>query len=204
MNNLYNFCNKYGVFAADPVPAPAAPLSKPRSPIRCGIFNRNVQDYTTSFDLLTKTCASLAYREVSAVRQLREYIANVQKTMSLDNMQRYARYTTQLTTDTQITAEQKQKKMDESRPIVDKALTDYNTNATKYQEQVKTLVAKLDATPVMQQCQQQAQNSRISQMSDANALMLLPAEMCDKMNSAYAAFEKVMDASYTKIGARIP
>lgn len=124
--------------------------------------------------------------------------------MSLDNMQRYARYTTQLTADTKISAEQKQKKMDESRPIVDKALSDYNTIASKYQEQVKTLVTKLDSTPVMQQCQQQAQNSRISQMSDANGLILLPADMCDKMNSAYATFEKAMDASYTKIGARIP
>lgn len=163
-----------------------------------------MKDYTTSYESLTNNCASLAYREVPAVRQIREYITNVQKTMSLDNMRRYARYTTQLTTNTTISAEQKQKLMNETRPIVDKALSDYNATASKYQDLVKTLTTKLDVTPVMQQCQQQTQNSTISQMSNANGLILLPIEMCDKMNSAYATFEKAMEAAYTKIGARIP
>lgn len=135
---------------------------------------------------------------------MREYITNVQKTMSLDNMRRYSRFTIELTASRRVTAEQKQQLMNKNGKIVDNAITGYSTIATKYQDQIKTLAAKLDVTPAMQECQQQVQNSTISQMTNANSLMSLPTKICDEMNSAYATFEKALESAYSKIGERMP
>lgn len=124
--------------------------------------------------------------------------------MSLDNMRRYSRHNIQLSTNSTIKAEDKKKLMDEQKPIVDKAISDYKVIADKYLVEIKTLEQKLDPTETMQQCQQITQAATISQMSDANGLIALPGEICDKFNSAYAAFEKSLDAAYTKIGQPIP
>lgn len=124
--------------------------------------------------------------------------------MSLDNMRRYSRYNIQLSQNSSLTAEQKQKLTTEQRPIVDKAIAGYNTIATKYQTDVKALIDKLDATATMQLCQTTAQTAMISQINDANALIATPNSICDQLQTAYAAFEKSYTSSYTKIGADIP
>lgn len=163
-----------------------------------------MKDYTTNYESLATLCAKLAFREPAPVRSLREYVVNVQRTMSLDNMRRYSRHTILLTADSTISAENKQKLMNMSQPVIDKALSDYTATAAKYLEKINTLATKLDVTPIMQYCQQRTQNSTISQMSDANTLISLPSSMCDQMNSVFAYFEKSMDSAYSKIGAQIP
>lgn len=158
----------------------------------------------TNYEALENACGSLAFSQTAAAQQFQPYITNVQRTMSLDNMRRYARYNIQLSTNSSLTPEQKQKLTTEQRPIVDKAITGYNTIATKYQTEVKTLLDKLDVTATMQLCQSTAQNSMISQINDANALIAEPNSICDQLKSAYAAFEKSLSSAYTKIGATIP
>lgn len=185
-------------------PPKKLPLLTPRRKVRCSNFDKNTQDYTTNFDPLTTICSSFAFQEASALQQLRNHNTNVQRIMSLDNMRRYSRHNIQLSTNTTIKAEEKKKLMDQQKPIVDKAISNYKITANKYLTEINTLASKLDPTSTMQDCQQITQTATISQMSDANGLIILPTTICDEFNSAYAAFEKSLDAVYVKIGQPIP
>lgn len=172
--------------------------------MRCWPINRNPRDYVANYESLSNTCASIAFRQPGAVRQFTEYIINVQRTMSLDNMRRYSRYNIQLSTNNSISAEEKQRRAAVERPIVEGAIANYSRIANEYQERTRILLASLDPTPTMQECQRITQSAFISQMSDANGLIALPARLCDQFNSAYALFERAYDGAYTKIGAQIP
>lgn len=162
------------------------------------------RDYTTNYDPITNACASLAFREIPALRQLREHNANVQRTLSLDNMRRYARYNIRLSSNTTISQADKNKRMADEKKIVDDAISNYRTTSDQYLAVINNLGMRLDATSVMQQCQEMAQTAYVGQMSTANALISSPVQLCDEFNSIYARFQQAMDAAYRKIGAQPP
>lgn len=124
--------------------------------------------------------------------------------MSLDNIRRYSRYNIQLSLNAAISAADKETQMTSQRPIVDQAIKNYNTGATKYQTNVKSLVGKLDVTPVMQNCQQVVQTGSIGQMTEANKLIALPSIICEELNTVYATFEKALDDAYIKMSLPLP
>lgn len=186
-----------------PTLAPAQPQA-PRRPVRCWPINRNPRDYVANYESLSNTCASIAFRQPGAARRFADYITNVQRTMSQDNNRRYSRYNIQLSTNNSISAEEKQRRVAVERPIVEGAIANYSRIANEYQERARLLLASLDPTPNMQDCQRITQSAFISQMSDANGLIALPARVCEQFNSVFAAFEKAYDGAYTKIGAQLP
>lgn len=189
---------------ADTNPPKAPPkLLTPRRKVRCSSIDQNTQEYTTSFDTLTTLCSSLAFEDKPALRQLRDHNTNVQRIMSMDNMRRYSRHKIQLSMNTTISDQEKKRLMDEQKPIVDKAIANYKIIADKYLTEINTLATKLDPTATMQECQQITQTATISQMSDANGLIILPTTICDEFNSAFAVFEKSLDAVSVKIGQPI-
>lgn len=178
-------------------------LIAPKRSINCGSFSQNIKDYTISYDTLVNTCASISFTQILFAQQMSAYISNVQRTMTLNNMQRYSQYNIQLSNNKSLTTEQKNQLTTSQRSIVEAAYTGYNTIATKYQLELKTLLDKLNPTSTMQSCQTTAQTAHMSQMHDANLLMATPNLICNQLKSAYANYEKLIFAIYTKIGAAI-
>lgn len=191
--------------AEDPpaaTPTDTSALLTPRHLIRCGDFNRNIREYMANYDPLINACLSLAFRMPSAVRQIKEHNTNVYRTMN--DIRRYERYISSMISNRKISSEERQQQLTKVQTAIQTASNNFKTTSDKYLEEIDKLVTKLDTTSVMQACTQIIQKATITQMTDANALMTLPTGMCNQLLSAYAKYEKTMDASYTKIGARVP
>lgn len=154
-----------------------------------------------NYGSLINTCLSLAFRTPSPVRQLREHNTNVYRTMG--DIRRYQKYITRLIQNRQISAEERQQQLSKLQTAIQTANDNYKTTSDKYLELINQLAAKLDTTPVMQECVEIIQSATLSQMTQANDLMTLPIEICNLLNSVYATLEKVTDAAYIKIGARL-
>lgn len=165
----------------------------PKRPIRCLSISSNIADYAPAYDSLINACSSLPSNENSNIRRIREHNANVQRVFSLDNIRRFLRYNTQ---NPNLSAADKEKQ----KKVINDAINNYKTTSTKFLTEINSLVAALDPTTVSQECQQTIQTASIAQITEANALVLYPKEMCDAFNSALATFQNAIDSAYTKIG----
>lgn len=113
---------------------------------------------------------------------------------------RYQNFNQKLANNPNLKPEEKQKILAQQLAAIQTANTNYKTSADNFLKQINMLLATLDPSTAMQQCQQTIQTAIIDQSTLANDLMAQPGQMCDQLKSAYATFENAMSAAYTKIG----
>lgn len=109
--------------------------------------------------------------------------------------------------DSTMTPEQKQKKREDDKKIIDPAMADYNKlvddATTGYKKQVADLIKNLAPTAA-QSCLATIQNAAMQQVTNAAALIAIIPQMCIDMEEAYKTFNNALRGVYQDIGVTPP
>lgn len=167
--------------------------TQPREPIRCTVPSTSLKDLYTNFDSVNNDITKLLFNPQIPGTALKNFFAAGSRAAGMYTSRQYPAYLNQVVRNTAII--DKNQAFKDSRILVDKALDDYIEVEHRYTTTANTLLALLDTTKPLFQCQQLFQDASLNQMLQATYLATLPKAICDTFNSILGEYEKIYNDS---------
>lgn len=175
--------------------------------IKCGSFSQNYRDFIIDLTSLANTCAKIENQRPSAEQRLNSYIDNVRQSMIAESSRRYTLYNIKLSMDSTLTPEQRQKKREADRAVIDPAMQEFNNlvdnPTTGIKKNITDLIRNLAPTST-ESCLGAIQNLTMTQVTNAAALISIPPQLCIDMQESYKNFTNALNGVYHQIGVTIP
>lgn len=161
----------------------------------------------TDLQPLATVCAKLENQHSAAEQKLLAYVDNVRQSMIAESLRRITLYNIKLSMNNALTPEEKQKKRDADKAVIDPAMLEYNNIVGDSTKGIKKTISDdiLKLAPTKDQsCVDTAQMAVMAQNNGAGLLIAIPPKLCSDITAAYKEFTTALNAVYNQINVQPP